>query len=108
MSPGSQKPSLILLWLRLQAEAAGQAQPRHGPAAGAAPQQAEPASAGETEPIRRGGTSEIPGTVRGTSPAGEHTAVHMVFSLSFLKNLFIFNGRIIVLQYCFGFCHKSA
>ena len=107
LSPSSQNPSLILCWIFLQAEAARQAQPGHGPAAGAAPQQAEPASAGETEPIGRGGTSEIPGTVHGTSPTGGLTGVHVVFSLSFFK-IFIFNGRIIVLQYCFGFCHNSA
>lgn len=106
-APSPQNPSLILGWIFLQAEAARPAQPGHGPAAGAAPQQAEPASAGETEPVGRGGTPEIPGTVHGTSPTREHTGVHMVFSLSLFKK-FIFNGRIIVLQYCFGFCHKSA
>ncbi|XP_055438096.1 serologically defined colon cancer antigen 8 isoform X2 [Bubalus kerabau] len=63
-SGGTQAPSSLS-----SAEAAGQAQPRHGPAAGAAPQQAEPASAGETEPIGRGGTSEIPGPGRSTGRA---------------------------------------
>lgn len=49
-----------------KAEAARQAQPGHSPAAGAAPQQAEPASAGETEPVGRGGTSETPVTQHAT------------------------------------------
>lgn len=57
-----QDPSLTLQWISPQAKAAGQAQPGHSPAAGAASQKAERASSGETEPGRRGGTSEIPGT----------------------------------------------
>ncbi|XP_032322417.1 serologically defined colon cancer antigen 8 isoform X5 [Camelus ferus] len=49
-----------------QAKAAGKAQPGHRPAAGAAPQQAEPAPAGETEPVGRGGTSETAVTQHAT------------------------------------------
>lgn len=49
-----------------KAEATGQARPGHSPAAGAAPQQAEPASAGKTEPVGRGGTPASPVTQHAT------------------------------------------
>lgn len=39
-------------------------------------------------------------------PPRTHWGARGLFSLSFFK-IFIFNGRIIVLQYCFGFCHSA-
>lgn len=49
-----------------KAQTAGQAQPGHSPAAGAAPQQAERAPAGETEPVGGSRPSEIPVTQHAT------------------------------------------
>lgn len=63
VNPMSQDLSFILWWIFLQAKAAGQAQAGHRAADCAAPQQADRAPPGETEPIGGGGTPEIPGTV---------------------------------------------
>lgn len=78
----------------LQAQTAGQAQPGHSPAAGAAPQQAERAPAGETEPVGGSRPSEIPGTVQtgavgasGRPHPPENTlgSAHGAFSHSFFR-----------------------